>query len=124
MKPGKGKLLTLVLIFGFLSQIYALIFLFNWDAFQIIYLEIPLWLWAYQFGLTIVAITLLICVWFLKKWAVFLSFGVGFIFILVEMFLVRPLESLPLNLFSAITIYIAIISIWFYVIFRKWKEFH
>lgn len=124
MNHRRGKLLILVLIIGFLTQVYALIFLFNWDAFQISYLEIPPWLWTYQFILTLLTIASLIGVWFLKKWAVFLSFAVGFIFILVELILVRPLQSLPLNLLNAVGIYVTIVSVWFYVIFRQWRDFN
>lgn len=123
MQSEKGKLLTTILIIGFLTQVAALIFLFNWDAFQIGYLEVPPWLWTYQFALTIFTIVSLIGVWFLKKWAVFLSAIVAVIFLVVEFALIRNLQSLPLNLSTAIPMYLTILLIWFYVIFRKWGDF-
>lgn len=123
MNHRRGKLLTFVLIIGFLIQAYSLIFLFNWDAFQISYLEIPPWLWTYQFILTLFTIASLMGVWLLKKWAVFLSVIVAVIFLVVEFALIRNLQSLPLNLSTAISMYLIILLIWFYVIFRKWKNF-
>ncbi len=123
MRLGKGKLLTLSLILGFLSQAYSLFFLFHWDAFQITYLEIPPWLWTYQFLLTIFTIISLVGIWFLKKWGVYLSGILVLIFLIMEFLFIRNLASLPLNLSTILPIYLVVLLIWFWAIYRKWNQF-
>lgn len=119
MKKDRGKLLTVMCVISAIGAIQSLYGVINPSVFTQVYKIVPSWLVLYVLGTAAVNLGVIVGILMLKKWGVYLLFAQMGVGVLVEYLILKPAQIGPFTIFSSI----ASAALWFWVIYRKWKNF-
>lgn len=117
----RGIFLTLLLVFALYGDVRALITLTDTNSIQQVYGSIPAWYYSYAiFGL-VLGVVNIVGVWMWKKWAIYSIAASSVIAVLMELFVLKPVQPIVGQIAVVLTIISA--GLWFWAIYRKWKYF-
>lgn len=124
-KEGRGKLLTVFIIFWifvYVLILYPSFINFPPGAYEfadtLLFKSQPLWYKQYFLISTIVEITSLVGMWILRKWAVYVYFG------LIILNFIVSLDTLSTEVFIQSIVYSTLFTLPAYIIIRrKWHMF-
>ena len=118
MNKDRGKFLTVMIVLAAFGYLQSLYYLTNTNVIEQAYGAVPSWFSFYAlvgFGIGIIT---MVGIWLWKKWAVYLLVASTTITLLMQLFVLKPVQG-------QFVYYMTIVSasIWFWAIYRKWKNF-